>query len=425
MFVTFVKIPKTNKTMRTLRIIGTALIAVLLCLNFAACSSDDDEPEKKKEKKEAINPRTGIATDAVAGKAPDVNDENKTFDMPTSISPISVDPDNKEIGRFSLAGINANGEWLELYGTGEKEQNVWLEIGGVQKGVKIYNGEDVATRAISKAKADVVFLVDNSGSMSEEADKIAEEIIRWSQVLSQTMDVQFGCVGIDHYDINGALNITDANTLSTYLNSPRYSWGGTSRTQHYGQYMETPPADWEELQRKANEGYTNAGGECGGIMLHFADENFAFREGANRFYVYFTDESNQPGGNGKWSVLSVNKEMADNEYYNWDSSKGVIYTVFSDEYSTPENWENWLYNENPYLFSTYTGGTTLSTSGDFEISLDDLPVTGAITQSFIFAFNITEDLKVGGVYDVVITIYYPDGSIASTYTYENIKFVEG
>lgn len=412
--------------MRTLRIIGTALIAVLLCLNFAACSSDDDEPEKKKkEKKETINPRTGIATDAVAGKAPDVNDENKTFDMPTSISPISVDPDNKEIGRFSLAGINANGEWLELYGTGEKEQNVWLEIGGVQKGVKIYNGEDVATRAISKAKADVVFLVDNSGSMSEEADKIAEEIIRWSQVLSQTMDVQFGCVGIDHRYINGALNITDANTLSTYLNSPLYSWGGTSRTQHYGQYMDTPPADCEELQRKASEGYTNAGGECGGIMLHFADENFAFREGANRFYVYFTDEPNQPGGHGEWSVLSVNKEMADNEHYNWDSSKGVIYTVFSNEYSTPENWQDWLYQENPYLFSTYTGGTTLSTSSYFEISLDDLPVTGAITQSFIFAFNITEDLKVGGVYDVVITIYYPDGSIASTYTYENIKFVEG
>ena len=60
--------------------------------------------------------------------------------------------------------------------------------------------------------------------MDQEADKVAEEIIRWSQKLSETMDVQFGCVGIDHYRVNGALNITDVNTLSEYLNS----------NEHYG-----------------------------------------------------------------------------------------------------------------------------------------------------------------------------------------------
>lgn len=42
------------------------------------------------------------------------------------------------------------------------------------------------------------------------------------------------------------------------------------------------PADMADLKQKA-QGYTNAGGECGGIMLHYADENFTFREGANRF----------------------------------------------------------------------------------------------------------------------------------------------
>jgi hypothetical protein len=82
------------------------------------------------------------------------------------------------------------------------------------------------------------------------------------------------------------------------------------------------PADMADLKQKA-QGYTNAGGECGGIMLHYADENFTFREGANRFYVYFTDEPNQPGGNAPWSVLTVNKDSGD---YNWDSSKGVVYT---------------------------------------------------------------------------------------------------
>ena len=106
-----------------------------------------------------------------------------------------------------MAGINANGEWLELFGTQEANQNVWLEINGKPKSVKVYNGEG---NLLSKAKADVVFLVDNSGSMDEEANKVAEEIIRWSEKLALTMDVQFGCVGIDHYKINGALNITDS-----------------------------------------------------------------------------------------------------------------------------------------------------------------------------------------------------------------------
>lgn len=373
-----------------------------------SCSDDEGTP--------AIDPSTGIPTDAVAGEAPIVTAENQTFNMPTSISALSVDSENENVGRFSLAGINANGEWLELYGTSEANQNVWLEINGVQKGVKVYNGDDVTSRAISKAMADVVFLVDNSGSMSEEANKVAEEIIRWAGVLSQTMDVKFGCVGIDHYYINGALNITDVNTLSEYLNC----YSGTSRTAHYGDYMENPPVDRDELRNKARE-YDNAGGECGGIMLHFADENFSFREGANRFYVYFTDEPNQPGGDSRWSVMSVDSES---EYYNWSSSKGVIYTVFSDSYYDPTTWTYWLYDENPLLFSTYTGGTTLSTNSSFNISLDELPVTGAITQSFIFTFNITPDMVPGEKYDVAITIYSPDGAVASKHTYEDVQFVK-
>lgn len=365
---------------------------------------------------------TGIPSDAMAGNPPTVQDGDITFTMPTSISALSLDPNNPNIGRFNLAGIQTGGQWLELFGTGEANQNVWVEINGIQKSIKVINGEEVVARsrttiAIAKAKADVIFLVDNSGSMSEEANKVAEEIIRWSANLSQTMDVKFGCVGIDHYSINGALNITDVNTLSAYLNC----YTGTNRTSHYGERMTTPPSDLTTLKAKAAN-YASAGGECGGIMLHYADENFTFRDGANRFYVYFTDEPNQPGNRSPWSVLTVNPAS---EYYNWDSSKGVIYTVYSglDLYGDPHSWQNWLVKEDPTLFSSYTGGQILETTGSFNISLDELPVTGAITQSFIFQFNITPDLVVGGVYDITIIIYSPDGTIISKYTYRNIPLV--
>lgn len=364
-----------------------------------------------------------VPSDAQAGTPPVVNESDKTFEMPNSISTISKDPNNANVGRFSLAGINANGEWLELYGTGEANQNVWVEINGVQKGIKVVNGEQVAGRAlsgwVSKAKADVVFLVDNSGSMSEEADKVAEEIKRWAEKLANTMDVQFGCVGIDHYYVNGALNITDVNTLHAYLNE----YTGYNRTKHYGETMDNVPADASVLKSKA-QNYRNAGGECGGIMLHFANENFEFREGANRFYVYFTDEPNQPGNveGYPWSVKTVDTESS---YYNWSASKGVIYTVYSglDLGGDPHGWTVWNYKEDPTLFSTYTGGQIIETNGDFNISLDELPVTGAILQSFIISFNITPDLKVGGSYDVTIIIKSPDGKIVSKYTYKNIEFV--
>lgn len=391
----------------------TSLLSLLLIAGatlFTACDSDFND--RLANKINGGNPLTDIPADNLAGEAPVITEEEITFNMPTSISPMQADPENKNIGRFSLAGINTNGEWLELHGTQEANQNVWLEINGKQKGVKVYNGEE---NLLSKAKADVIFLIDNSGSMDEEANKVAEEVIRWSEKLSLTMDVQFGCVGIDHRYINGALNITDVNTLHDYLNV----YSGTDRTAHFGENMTTPPADYSVLEQSANN-YKNAGGECGGIMLHYADENFTFRKGANRFYVYFTDEPNQPGRDFRWSVLSVDKQS---EYYNWDASKGVIYTVFSDEYSSPENWTDWGYDENPYLFSEYTGGTILTTGSDFNINLDELPITGAITQSFVFTFNITPDLVAGNEYDVVITIYYPDGSIASVHRYENIKFI--
>ena len=112
----------------------------------------------------------------------------------------------------------------------------------------------------------------------------------------------------------------------------------------------------------------------------------------------------------------------DSEHYNWDASRGVIYTVYSS-YDDPHKYQNWLYDEDPTLFSTYTGGQILKTTGDFNISLSELPVTGAITQSFIIQFNITPDLTVGGTYDVTIIIYSPDGTIKSQYTYKGIKFI--
>ena len=356
-----------------------------------------------------VVPDTGVPSDEMAEKAPEIKGE-QNVNIP-NFSTFIEDGSNGRVMRMSLTGIQLpNNEWMELYGTGDTRQNVWLEIDGEPKGIAVINGTETQTRAfnISKAQADVVFLVDNSGSMSEEANAVANEILSWSQTLAGTMDVQFGCVGIDHRYINGAIDITSVENLSDYLN--RDGLSGTARTRGY---VDT------QLETSAQT-YNNAGGECGGIMLHFADQHFNFRPGANRIYIYFTDEPNQPGGNEEWSVLTVNPESS---YYVWNTSKGTIHTVFSDMNNYLPDSYNWVdfVNEDPRLFATYTGGTLIETTGDFNITLDELPVTGAITNSYIIRFNVTPDL-LSGTHTVKITIYDEKGNIQAERTWENVSF---
>ena len=358
--------------------------------------------------------------DSQAGTTPTIQGEpNLTIPQPA----FYVDETNEDILNMSLTGIQIpeTGEWMELFGTGHDKQNIWVEVDGKPKAISVINSETVQSRTrgamsriapLSRAKADVVFLVDNSGSMSEEANTVAQEIIDWSTTLSQTMDVQFGCVGIDHNYVNGAIDITTVEALHDYLNNRSGHTYGISRTTGYVD---------ANLETKA-AAYNNAGGECGGIMLHFADENFTFRSGANRIYVHFTDEPNQPNNHVEWSVESVNTASPD---YNWGATRGTIHTVFSDLYNYRPDTYNWtpLRYEDPRLFATYTGGTTIDTDASFSgVSLEDLPVTGAITNSYIIKLNITTDMLTGK-HTVTIVILSTDGNYRAEITFQDVEFV--
>lgn len=357
--------------------------------------------------------------DSKAGATPTLQGEsNLAIPQPA----FYVDENNEDILNMSLTGIQIPGtdEWMELFGTGHASQNIWVEVDGKPKAISVINSETVQARTrgamsriapLSRAKADVVFLVDNSGSMSEEANTVAQEIIDWSTTLSQTMDVQFGCVGIDHNYVNGAIDITTVEALHDYLNNRNGYTYGTSRTKGYVD---------ANLATKASA-YNNAGGECGGIMLHFADENFTFRPGANRIYVHFTDEPNQPNGNGGWSVESVNTNSS---YYNWGATRGTIHTVFSDlyNYRPDTNWTP-LHYEDPRLFATYTGGTTIDTDASFSgVSLEDLPVTGAISNSYIVKMNFTRDMLTGK-HTVKIVIKSTDEKYQAEIIFKDVEFV--
>lgn len=331
---------------------------------------------------------TGIPSDDLATPNPDIDNPN------TNIPNIQLSADGKIIS-IDMTGVqNPNGGWMELFGTGSPDQNIWVTVDDKPKGILVINNGGNASKAVA---VDLVFLVDNSGSMGQEADAIARDIVAWANELASSgLDIRFGCVGYES-GVNGALNLTGVNEISAYLN--RHT--GTGRTNGYS------GSDASALSSAAGS-YQRGSDECGAEALHFADEQFSFRSGANRIYVNFTDEPNQPGGYTRNSVEFF-KDQA-----NWNTAQGTVHTVYSGSHDYT--------NEAPWLLSEYTDGTTLYASSSFTgVSLSDLPVTGAMTNSYIIKFLDTSDLT-DGTHTVVVTILSKDGSVRAEKIFVNVKF---
>ncbi len=376
------------------------LASILLCA-MTACSNEEDSPIVENE--------TGIPDNSLAGETPYVDPKESNVSIPNV--GFSVDGN---VGIMSMTGIfnTATGEWLDLFGTQTSGQNIWLDIDGTPRSVLVVKNESARSRA-AKSLVDLVFLVDNSGSMYEEADLLAAEIKNWSLKLESMFDLQLGCVGYEDGYISGALDLDNPDSLYNYLNREYYT--GTSRTEGFVGNNSV------ELSTLAND--YDTWGECGGAALHFADKNFNFRSGANRLYVNFTDEPNQPGGESK-KAFSVKSIESQNDWKSW---QGTIHTVFSGSDYYDDSYSYWedYYDEKPWLMSEYTGGTSiLDAPSDFSgVSLDSLPVTGALTNSNSLKFHLTNDLKTGS-HTVKITILSPDKTVKSVREFIDIQFVK-
>jgi len=271
-------------------------------------------------------------------------------------------------------------EPIDLFADYEGFHNFFLEEDGIVKGVKL-----TKVSSSTQLKADIIFAVDNSGSMSEEADSIAARIVDFANVLSQEgLDAQFGSVGYDGY-VNGALNLTDYLTLESYLNDRTYYNSGTYRT--YGFYG----PDSANLEMTAYYSFSEVYGENGVVGVFFADSLFNWRPGAQRVFINFTDEPTQPGGQVAWSTSALCEKLL---------GKATVHTVFSED-STYYSWED-LWSERPWDMSTCTGGTFKFVSSDAsDLNLLDLPVTGALSNSYLVEYITSSS---SGTHSVVITV---------------------
>lgn len=325
--------------------------------------------------------------------------------------------------RLDMTGVRDpfTNDWVELYGTKHPKQNVWLSLDDQPKGFSI-----TKVTNDKKSAVDLVFLVDNSSSMSEEANAIARDIIEWSQQLEQTLDVKFGCVGYGGF-VSGACNLTTAEKMEEWLNKST----GIMRTRDFAdetaekaQALKDAAATSDyRVQGAEYESYTSMYdpdySECGVLALRFANDKFSFRNGANRIYVNLTDEPNQP--TGKYDLYSTQwvKE-------NWTPTMGTIHTVWTRGASAINTYKNNVGNDYPWDLSIYTDGTVLCTNSNFkdingnDVHLSDLPVSGAVLNSYIIRFTNVKGVFDGKPHRVKITVksQSPNGEILAEKVYE-------
>ncbi len=342
---------------------------------------------------------SGIPDDNEATPNPDVGTPNTT--IPNIQYTAEVDG-NDVIVRLDMTGVQDpyTQEWIRLFGTRNPEQNIWISVDGFPKGFTVYNNED--ENGDGMIKTDVIFVVDNSGSMNEEAEAVARDIMSWSQTLSQSgLDVMFACVGYSvSGTINGGIDFTNSTGLSSYLNRS----SGTSRTIGFS------GSNASALQASASSYHVSD--ECGAMAIRYANANFSFRSGANRIYVNFTDEPNQPNGNQGYSVEFFSSQS------NWGTSMGTVHTVYSGYNFT----ERLYWEEYPWKISEYTGGTTFQTNSSFSgVNLNSLPVTGAMQHSYVIRFHNIAHLIDGQVHVIRITILSSDGRVRADRTF-NVVF---
>jgi hypothetical protein len=136
--------------------------------------------------------------------------------------------------------------------------------------------------AVTNTQADVVFIVDESGSMSGEQDFLANTITSLNSALglANVTDVKYGVIGFGGRPVSGVPN-----------DPPRLVTGLTT--------VDAAKTGIESL-------ITSGGFEDGYDAIKFAFDNLSFRAGAARNFILVTDENRDdtPGSTNTMSSIA-------------------------------------------------------------------------------------------------------------------------
>lgn len=358
------------------------IMLVGIGLIFVGCDKDDDG---------IGDPNASIPGDPVNVTQPTATKNN--------VQPTATFTVQGERIKLNIQGLidPTTQQPITLYYNSENpsSSNIFIQQNGVPKGLLVSKAGPGTT-----LKADIVFTVDNSESMSEEADVIKSSIISFANTLSERgLDVKFGFVSYDK-SINGAVNITSVSDLLSHINSIRNS-------ETNGKYKFSGN-DANTLQTNASN-YASAGGENGVQACLFANQYFTWRTGASKVFINFTDEPTQPNAED----LSFNTAELANKL----GGIATVHTVFSEDPSYDYNYWG-KYREKPWAMSEATGGTVKFVDGSAaNLVLTDLPVVSTLSNSY--SVEYMKGSSTVQEWLVTITVYTPtaDGSTTYSVTY--------
>ena len=328
------------------------LVLLFLTLFLFSCTEKTTQPENAND----IPPDPANVT----VPTPTINNVKPAVSTPAIASGVVT---------TNLTGMIGNdSKPLELVYNPDNTENstIFITEDDIVKGLKL-----VKVSSTNTQQADIVFTVDNSGSMGEEADSVAAGIIEFAKFLvSNGLDVKFGIVGY-YGSISGAINLTDKEELESFLTSRYgYDYYGTSRTMGFAG---PDSAALELAAYEVNNTVTN--GENGVIGVLYANSNFSWRPSAQRVFINFTDEPTQSDG-VKWTTAEMCSEI---------SGSATVHTVFSRDssyYSWSTGWER------PWEMSECTGGTIMFIDDQASgLNLTTLPFSTALINSYTVSYN--------------------------------------
>jgi hypothetical protein len=249
------------------------------------------------------------------------------------------------------------------------QDTVWVTEDGVLKGLKVSQGQ-----RDNQLPFDVVFVVDNSGSMGSEADKVADGIVAFANLLADSGGLaRFGVVG-QSGSVTGALDLSSAEALEAYLK--RSGKKGVSRTAGF-------VGDAGSALSAAAKALSSPSAENGIVGVVFAEHQFSWRAGSQRVFINFTDEATQPGGKSEWTTATLCAR--------WVPESGTIHTVWSGAGSVElDGGTKWTAGkmENPGDLSRCTPGSVIRTvsSNATDLDLTTLPLTDALRNSALVEY---------------------------------------
>ena len=299
---------------------------------------------------------------------------------------ISLDTDNPDRVAIRLNPI-INPSTGEPYST-LKEDEVMVAEDSLVQGILIKKvGEGVSSIA------DIVFIIDVTGSMGEEIDSVKASVLAFAEYLkSQGFDLRLGAVAYTD-SVIGYTPLTENYTDSTtgFYHFIKGLYAG---------YMGDNGNEWPENGLDA---------------IYFAYKHFSYRGGVQKIFILITDAplhgvgdgdsyehncqfnlemiTDTLSGNVVVNVVSPDKKM-DGVYaeYGYEESDGSIY--WSTDYDT--------LHIHPKDLATKTGGKWVQLPYDGNVDLSVLPIGSTITESWVILFE-SEDPD--APHDVWVQIY--------------------